>query len=165
MCGQAPSSKRAMSQHLRSAARLSRGGARQRIAGGLRRHRRAASPISRAGRRSSSASKTPDGEVTIAVVGKYTGLKDAYKSLIEALLHGGVANKVKVNIGWIESEKFEKEDAGSRSARRARHSRARRLRRARHGRQDRRAFRARARRRISASASACRWPASKPRAI
>ncbi len=52
----------------------------------------------------------PEGEVTIAVVGKYTGLKDAYKSLIEALHHGGMANKVKVNLDWIESEIFEKED-------------------------------------------------------
>jgi CTP synthase len=52
----------------------------------------------------------PEGEVTIAVVGKYTGLKDAYKSLIEALQHGGIANKVKVNLEWIESEIFEKED-------------------------------------------------------
>ena len=51
--------------------------------------------------------KSPDGEVTIGVVGKYTELKDAYKSLIEALHHGGVANNVKVNIRWIESEKFE----------------------------------------------------------
>jgi CTP synthase len=49
----------------------------------------------------------PDGEVTIAVVGKYTVLKDAYKSLIEALTHGGVANKVKVNLDWVESEAFE----------------------------------------------------------
>jgi CTP synthase len=48
--------------------------------------------------------------VTIAVVGKYTELKDAYKSLIEALVHGGIANKVKVNIDWIESETFERED-------------------------------------------------------
>ena len=54
--------------------------------------------------------RNPEGEVTIAVVGKYTGLKDAYKSLIEALQHGGVANTVKVNIDWIESEVFEKED-------------------------------------------------------
>jgi CTP synthase len=53
----------------------------------------------------------PEGEVTIAVVGKYTGLKDAYKSLIEALQHGGIANTVKVNLDWIESEVFEKEDA------------------------------------------------------
>jgi CTP synthase len=52
----------------------------------------------------------PEGEVTIAVVGKYTGLKDAYKSLIEALTHGGIANKVQVNLDWIESEIFEKED-------------------------------------------------------
>ena len=49
----------------------------------------------------------PDGEVTIAVVGKYTVLKDAYKSLIEALVHGGLANKVKVNFDWVESEAFE----------------------------------------------------------
>jgi CTP synthase len=54
--------------------------------------------------------KTPEGEVTIAVVGKYTGLKDAYKSLIEALVHGGIANRVKVNLDWIESEIFERED-------------------------------------------------------
>ncbi len=54
--------------------------------------------------------QTPEGEVTIAIVGKYTGLKDAYKSLIEALYHGGIANRVKVNLEWIESEIFEKED-------------------------------------------------------
>ena len=52
----------------------------------------------------------PEGEVSIAVVGKYTGLKDAYKSLIEALHHGGIANKVKVHLDWIESEVFERED-------------------------------------------------------
>jgi CTP synthase len=52
----------------------------------------------------------PDGEVTIAVVGKYTVLKDAYKSLIEALTHGGVANKVRVNLDWVESETFEGDD-------------------------------------------------------
>ena len=51
----------------------------------------------------------PDGEVKIAVVGKYTGLKDAYKSLDEALVHGGIANKVQVDIEWIESEMFEQE--------------------------------------------------------
>ncbi|MGA0593818.1 CTP synthase [Enterovirga sp. CN4-39] len=54
--------------------------------------------------------KNPEGEVTIAVVGKYTGLKDAYKSLIEALNHGAIANRVKVNLDWIESEIFERED-------------------------------------------------------
>jgi CTP synthase len=52
----------------------------------------------------------PEGEVTIAIVGKYTGMKDAYKSLMEALSHGGIANQVKVNLDWIESEVFEKED-------------------------------------------------------
>ena len=52
----------------------------------------------------------PEGEVTIGIVGKYTGLKDAYKSLIEALMHGGIANSVKVNLEWIESEVFEHED-------------------------------------------------------
>ena len=58
----------------------------------------------------SSRIHNPEGEVTIAVVGKYTGLKDAYKSLIEALSHGGMANKVRVKLDWIESEIFEKED-------------------------------------------------------
>ena len=54
--------------------------------------------------------KKPEGEVTIAVVGKYTGLKDAYKSLNEAIVHGGIANRVKVNVEWIESEIFESDD-------------------------------------------------------
>jgi CTP synthase len=52
----------------------------------------------------------PEGEVNIAIVGKYTGLKDAYKSLIESLHHGGISNQVKVNLNWIESEVFERED-------------------------------------------------------
>jgi len=55
----------------------------------------------------------PEGEVRVAVVGKYTGLKDAYKSLNEALVHGGIANKVKVNLDWIESEVFETDDPGA----------------------------------------------------
>jgi CTP synthase len=54
--------------------------------------------------------RNPEGNVTIAIVGKYTGMKDAYKSLIEALSHGGISNKVKVNLDWIESEVFENED-------------------------------------------------------
>ncbi len=54
--------------------------------------------------------RNPEGEVTIAIVGKYTGMKDAYKSLNEALSHGGIANKVKVNLEWIESDVFEHED-------------------------------------------------------
>ncbi len=54
--------------------------------------------------------RNPEGAVTIAIVGKYTGMKDAYKSLTEALHHGGIANTVKVNLEWIESEIFEHED-------------------------------------------------------
>ena len=52
----------------------------------------------------------PEGEVTIGVVGKYVGLPDAYKSLNEALVHGGMAHRVKVNIRWIDAELFEKDD-------------------------------------------------------
>ena len=54
---------------------------------------------------------SPDSEVTIAIVGKYTSLQDSYKSLGEALFHGGIANRTKVNIEWIDSELFETEDA------------------------------------------------------
>ncbi len=54
--------------------------------------------------------RSPEGEVTIGVVGKYTNLLDAYKSLSEALTHGGIANKVKVNLNWLESEIFEQGD-------------------------------------------------------
>ncbi|MCH8917672.1 MAG: CTP synthase [Proteobacteria bacterium] len=53
--------------------------------------------------------RKPEGEVRIAVVGKYTNLLDAYKSLSEALTHGGIANNVKVNLDWIESEIFEQD--------------------------------------------------------
>ncbi|RZO36177.1 MAG: CTP synthase [Rhodospirillaceae bacterium] len=55
--------------------------------------------------------KNPEGEVTIAVVGKYTNLLDSYKSLAEALDHGGIANNVRVNMNWIDSEIFESEEA------------------------------------------------------
>ncbi|MCB1516439.1 MAG: CTP synthase, partial [Hyphomicrobiaceae bacterium] len=51
-----------------------------------------------------------EGSVNIAIVGKYTGLHDAYKSLSEALTHGGIANRVKVNLEWIDSEIFERDD-------------------------------------------------------
>ncbi|GAA0337856.1 CTP synthase [Sphingomonas oligophenolica] len=51
----------------------------------------------------------PEGEVTIGVVGKYVGLPDAYKSLHEALVHGGIANRVKVNIQWLDAELFEQD--------------------------------------------------------
>jgi CTP synthase len=60
-----------------------------------------------------SAVREPEGEVTIAVVGKYTELKDAYKSLIESLQHGGIANNVKVNLEWMDAEIFEREDAAA----------------------------------------------------
>jgi CTP synthase len=53
----------------------------------------------------------PEGEVSIAIVGKYTGLRDAYKSLSEALDHGGIANKVNVGMKWMDSEIFETGDA------------------------------------------------------
>ena len=52
----------------------------------------------------------PEGEVTIGVVGKYVGLPDAYKSLNEALVHGGMVNRVRVNVRWIDAELFEKDD-------------------------------------------------------
>ncbi|GEO81869.1 CTP synthase [Pararhodospirillum oryzae] len=54
--------------------------------------------------------RNPEGEVTIAVVGKYTSLIDSYKSLAEALVHGGIANNVKVRLTWIDSQIFERED-------------------------------------------------------
>jgi CTP synthase len=56
--------------------------------------------------------ENPEGEVTIGVVGKYVGLLDAYKSLHEALVHGGIANRVKVHVRWIDAELFEQQDEG-----------------------------------------------------
>src|SRR5690554_3383565 len=58
----------------------------------------------------SSRIHNPEGDVNIAIVGKYTELKDAYKSLSEALVHGGIANRVRVNFEWIDSEVFENDD-------------------------------------------------------
>ncbi|SEN08495.1 CTP synthase [Palleronia salina] len=52
----------------------------------------------------------PEGEVRVAIVGKYTQLEDAYKSIAEALTHGGMANRVKVRIDWVDAELFERED-------------------------------------------------------
>ncbi len=57
--------------------------------------------------------KKPEGEVTVAVVGKYTQLLEAYKSLHEAIKHGGIANHYQVRIKWIDSEKLESEPAGN----------------------------------------------------
>ena len=56
--------------------------------------------------------ENPEGEVTIGVVGKYVGLLDAYKSLHEALVHGGIANRVKVHVRWIDAELFEQDADG-----------------------------------------------------
>nr|WP_325252956.1 CTP synthase [Amylibacter sp.] len=53
----------------------------------------------------------PDGMVRVAIVGKYTQLEDAYKSIAEALIHGGMHNRVKVKIEWVDAELFETEDA------------------------------------------------------
>jgi CTP synthase len=52
----------------------------------------------------------PEDEVTVAIVGKYTALIDSYKSLVEALTHGGIANNVRVKLDWIDAEVFERED-------------------------------------------------------
>ena len=52
----------------------------------------------------------PEGHVNVAIVGKYTQLEDAYKSIAEALTHGGMANRLEVKIKWVDSETFEKED-------------------------------------------------------
>jgi CTP synthase len=57
------------------------------------------------------ALRHPAGEVRVAVVGKYTALLDSYKSLNEAMLHGGIAHRVKVTLDWIDSEQFEKNPA------------------------------------------------------
>jgi CTP synthase len=56
---------------------------------------------------------SPEGEVHIGIVGKYTGLPDAYKSLTEALVHGGIANRVAVRMRWIDAEDFERENVAS----------------------------------------------------
>jgi len=53
--------------------------------------------------------RKPEGQVTIAIVGKYTHLPDSYKSLAEAMAHGGIANNVRVKLDWIDSEVFEAE--------------------------------------------------------
>ncbi|MGR3435217.1 MAG: CTP synthase [Shimia sp.] len=52
----------------------------------------------------------PEGHVRVAIVGKYTQLEDAYKSIAEALVHGGLANRVKVQVEWVDAELFERED-------------------------------------------------------
>ncbi len=58
--------------------------------------------------------RAPEGEVRIAVVGKYTNLLDSYKSLAEALTHGGLQNRVRVHLDWVDSQIFEQPDAVAR---------------------------------------------------
>jgi CTP synthase len=62
-------------------------------------------------RRVLDAMRNPEGEVRIAVVGKYTSLLDSYKSLNEALIHGGIASRVKVHLDWVDSQIFEQDGA------------------------------------------------------
>lgn len=52
----------------------------------------------------------PEGEVKVAIVGKYVQLEDAYKSIAEALTHGGMANRVRVKVEWVDAETFDQED-------------------------------------------------------
>ena len=80
--------------------------------------------------------KHPDDELTIHVVGKYTGYEDSYKSLNEALYHGGFAHRLKVNIQWVEAEALETEGGARLLEGRGRHPGARRLRQSRHPRDD-----------------------------
>jgi CTP synthase len=98
----------------------------------------------------------PEGEVTIGVVGKYTGMKDAYKSLTEALVHGGIANKVKVHMKWTLPRSSSRCTASSSPAASASAAAP--------ARSPACALRVSAACRSSVSASACRWPASRRRA-
>ena len=101
----------------------------------------------------------PEGEVTIAIVGKYTHLPDSYKSLAEALTHGGIANNVGVKLDWLDCEIFEPRPTRSSSSKACTASwcRAASASAAPKARSRRRASPASAACPISASASACRW--------
>ena len=72
------------------------------------------SPDLRHWQRVAQAVRAPEGEVRIAVVGKYTNLLDSYKSLNEALAHGGIANRVRVQLDWVDSQIFEQPDTVTR---------------------------------------------------
>ncbi|MBV8576787.1 MAG: CTP synthase [Acetobacteraceae bacterium] len=61
-----------------------------------------------------NAIRAPEGDVRIAIVGKYTNLLDSYKSLAEALAHGGIAHRVRVRLDWVDSQVFEQTDAAAR---------------------------------------------------
>ena len=102
--------------------------------------------------------RQPEGEVTIAVVGKYTSLLDSYKSLAEALIHGGIANNVRVNLDWIDAEIFDRTTRSSTwSMSMASWCRAASASAGRKARSGRSSSPASTRYLISASASACRW--------
>ena len=105
-------------EHLRRPRPISRGRARRRGAARLRHRGRAARPTWPAGTTSLDRLFNPEGEVTIGVVGKYVGLQDAYKSLTEALVHGGLANRVKVNI-TLARRRIVRASRGARSPRRS----------------------------------------------
>ena len=122
--------------HLRRAARLSPGRARQRGPGGLRHRHAPRRPNLSRWTTISERVHNPEGEVTIAIVGKYTGLKDAYKSLIEALHHGGIANQVKVNLELDRERDLRARGSGPVPGGHSRHPGARRLRPARRRGQD-----------------------------
>jgi CTP synthase len=64
--------------------------------------------------RIAEAVRGPEGDVRIAIVGKYTNLLDSYKSLAEALAHGGIAHRVRVRLDWVDSQVFEQTDAAAR---------------------------------------------------
>ena len=81
--------------------------------------------------------KSPRTATRIAVVGKYVELKDSYKSLIEALAHGGIANDSRVEVAWVDAEHIERDGAAAPLSRRPRHPGPRWLRRPRHRGQDR----------------------------
>ena len=103
--------------------------------------------------------RAPEGEVTIGVVGKYTSLIDSYKSLAEALTHGGIANNVKVKLDWMDSRDLRIGGRGPAisSMSTASWCRAASASAGPRARSAPRSSRASARCRISASASACRW--------
>ena len=91
---------------LRGADQLPRGGARHAAAAIAGACPTSSRPTSTFWRQIVTRLHRPEGEVSVAVVGKYTGLFDAYKSLNEALVHGGIANNVRVKLHWIDAEEF-----------------------------------------------------------
>jgi CTP synthase len=125
-----------------------------------------ASRISRLAAHRGALQEAPRGAVKIGVVGKYVHLRDSYKSLHEALVHGGLHNDVRVDLEYIDSEQIEARGPNGAARRARRDPRPRRLRRSRapRGRSRRSATRASTRSRSSASASACSSPSSSTRA-